>query len=330
MYIVVCLTCAAAGVALGYYGIESAEPSAKKLSVGKGHERSAETSGSKPIKSVRSRHQVARAALEMAVRGETGALSELIEACAHDKEALELIAAVWLKKDPAAFARAMASACGSSRRESLAIVLQNMMSSWGKAEPDAAWSAAEKFPGTMRRGVLNQLALDRLSRDPKTGLEFALSHQGILPPVPAGSLNGRRELVPLIQQLPDGAAKFQSLTRALKDVPLTEALTGIGHLPEYSNLHARRSIIRTAAKRSVDEVIAFHRTATGADRYAAAHAVGDVLVTKDPAAAVEWAKENMSGAIRNGIISTAAKALKSTDPAAAAAAEALLPEGFGK
>jgi hypothetical protein len=104
----------------------------------------------------------------------------------------------------------------------------------------------------------------------------------------------------------------------------------VGHVPEYSNLHARRSIIRTAAKRSVEEVIAFHRTATGADRYAAAHAVGDVLVTKDPAAAVEWAKENMSGAIRNGIIATAAKALKSTDPAAAAAAEALLPEGFGK
>jgi hypothetical protein len=203
-----------------------------------------------------------------------------------------------------------------------------MMSRWAKSQPDAAWNAAEKFTGTLRRGVLSELAHERVSQDPKEGLEFLLSHPGIAPSGSATSLEGRRDLVPLIQQLPDGFGKLQSLKDALKGVPLTEALATVGQAPDFSTTNARRGLLRAAAKTSLDEVIAFHQQATGSDRYAAALAVGDALLLKDPAAAIEWARANLSGSVRNGTINTAAKALQSQDPAAAEAARALLPESF--
>ncbi len=88
------------------------------------------------------------------------------------------------------------------------------------------------------------------------------------------------------------------------------------------------TLLREAATRSLDEVVAFHSTATGPERHAAARAVGDQLLKNDPAAAATWAQEHCSGNLRTSVLKKAAEHLQSKDPAAAAALRALLPESF--
>jgi len=135
-------------------------------------------------------------------------------------------------------------------------------------------------------------------------------------------------MLPLIQRLPDCSQKHSILTSAVKGLPLSEAITAIGAGSDFATTSAKRIIFRSAASKSVEEVIAFHAEATGPDRYAAADGVGAALITKDPAAAVAWAQENLSGFARTNTIQKAAGNLESKDPAAAEAARALLPESY--
>jgi hypothetical protein len=329
-YALLCLLCGLAGAALGRFVWVDAESPGRRVPSAVQPPNTSPKGGGKTLGRVRSGPRFTALALAMAARGETGRLAELIEACAHDPEALEQLAAIWSQTDPAAFALALAhsKAIKGSGREECHMVLTGMMSRWARQQPDDAWNAAEKFPPQLRRFMLSQVALDRVAKDPKEGLEFILRHPGIVPAGPTQSLDGRRDLVPLLQQLPDGFARFQCLKSALKGVPIAEALAAVPHSVEESNTYARRALLSEAAKAAVDDVIAFHQQAAGADRYAAAQVVGQVLVTKDPAAAVEWSRANLSGDMRNAIIRKAAENLQSKNPAAAEAARALLPESF--
>jgi hypothetical protein len=329
-YVLLCILCGVAGTVIGRYAWPDGEVLGGKPSSAARSSNLAATREEKTPERIRGGPRFAALALAMAVRGETGGLPALIEASAHDADALEQLAAIWSKTDPAVFALALANsrAIKGSASEQCAAVLTSMMSRWARRQPDDAWNTAEKFPLPLRRFMLSQVALDCIIKDPKEGLEFVLRHPGIVPGVSSESLNGRRDLVPLIQQLPDSATKFHSLRNALKGVPLNEALAAVPHTPEESNTHVRRSLIRDAAKTSTEEVIAFHQQATGVDRYAAAQAVGDALLIKDPAAAVEWARANLSGEMRSAVIRKAAEDLQSKDPAAAEAARALFPESF--
>jgi len=141
-------------------------------------------------------------------------------------------------------------------------------------------------------------------------------------------LTNGAELLPLIRRLPDCAGKNNLMTKALKTLPFAEAMSALGDVAEYSTAGVRGGILSQAVKKDVEEVIAWHANATGQARNVAAQFIGGALVTKDPAAALEWAKQHLSGSPRTTTIRRAAKALESTDPAAAAAARALLPESF--
>ena len=178
------------------------------------------------------------------------------------------------------------------------------------------------------RHLLQQLALKRVEHDPKAGLEFVLRHPGTALPHFSKKLENGAALLPLIRQLPDSAGKLHIFTRALSGLPVAEAMAALGDPTENSTENARSGILRNAAKLNVEEVIAWHAQATGRSRYIAAQVIGEVLITKDPAAALEWAKEHLSGFSRMNTIKKAAEALSSKDPAAAEAARALLPESF--
>ena len=142
------------------------------------------------------------------------------------------------------------------------------------------------------------------------------------------SEQARREALPVILSLPGSSRKTGLLHQAIKGLPLTEAMQMLNAHPDGITPMARTAVLNTAAKKSVQEVMAYHDTATGAERYSAARAVGDELLKKDPAAAVTWAQENLSGQTRVGIIRKAAGQMEKKDPAGAEAARALLPESL--
>lgn len=217
---------------------------------------------------------------------------------------------------------------GQSRRAGTAVLCE-LMNRWARRDPDAALQMGASFKGTLRQYLLNQVALASVEENPRSGLEFVLANPGMMPPFFSKDIPGGQELLPLIQRLPESGAKFHLIKNALKGLPLTEAFRAMGGMSGYSTAFARNSLLRERAKTSLHEVIAFHSEASGGARHAAAHAVGDALVKTDPAAAVEWAKANLSGYLRTDTIKAAAKNLLEEDPAAAAAARVLLPENFG-
>jgi len=118
--------------------------------------------------------------LEMAARGQSSRLGVLIEACAHDDLNLKMLADTWLMTDPAAFVRAMADSrlMKGTQRERMAAVLADMISRWGRKDPDAAWESAANLTGGVRQHNLGQLVLYFIERDPQKGLEFVLAHPG--------------------------------------------------------------------------------------------------------------------------------------------------------
>jgi hypothetical protein len=332
-FILLSLLCAAGGTVIGHYTQAVPEPNAgdKKPQRAARPGKPSATATEKAFGSERSGPRRAALILEMAARGQSSRLGVLIEACAHDDLALQMLADTWLATDPAAFVRAMAESrlMKGTQRERMAAVLANMMARWGEKDPDAAWQSAESLSGNIRQFNLSQLALSRIERDPQAGLEFVLRNPGTVPFSTNKTLEKRRDLLPLIQQLPDSAAKFHALRNSLKEVPVAEALEAIGHSSEYSSMAARGSVLREAAKKSLEEVVAYHGQATGDNRYAAARAISDaLLLKKDPAAAVVWARENLSGSYRTAVIKKAAEMLEKSDPAAAEAARALLPQKY--
>ena len=331
-FLLLCLLCAAGGLALGRYAwaapVDDApvlRPSATAHPARKSPAPDIKAS----LAALRSGPRRAALLLSLAARGDRSQLPALIEACAHDANALQLLAACWMHADPAAFAKALAAskAMQGVHREQCAEALRRVLAGWGKKSPDEAWRGAEALPGTLRRMGLSALAEQRIKTDARAGLEFLKAHPEVIPVfLDASTVKNPQELLPLIQALPDCGAKAQLLRESLKGLPLSEALSHLDASPDYGTLMTRATLIRQAAKRSLEEAVAFHATATGPNRAYAALFIGHELLTKDPAAAVTWAQEHLSGSDRTATIRTAAKNLQSKDPAAAEAARALLPE----
>ena len=331
-YVLLCLACAAAGLGIGRYVWTAPVSGAPALVSSRQPSAKAPSTQNVPQAVADERSVLRRAALilAMAARNERNKLPALIAACQHDDAALQLLADTWLHIDPGAFARALASfeAMEASRWESLHSVLTVFVSRWGEKDPDAAWSAVTDLPRSLSRFLQAQLALNRIERNPKAGLEFMLSHPGIVVPFFNKELTNGAELLPLIRRLPDCAGKNNLMAKALKGLPLAEAMAALGDVTEYSTASVRGAIFHHAVKKDVEEVIAWHANATGQVRNAAAQFIGGALVTKDPARALDWAKQHLSGNPRTVTIRRAAEALESIDPAAAAAARGLLPESF--
>lgn len=332
-YAVVCLLCAAAGVGAGRYLWPAPVSDAPVIGSSSHRTASQKPAGlttEKALAAVRSGPRRAALMLAMAARGERNKLPALIAACGNDPATLQLLADLWLTIDPAAFVDALAEspAMKGAAREQAAVLLIEVFTRWSETDRDSAWHSAESLHGSLRRFMLGQLAGVLVRRDPRAGLEFILHHPGVAPVSEGISSKEAPALLDLIQQLPGTATKRHMLVDALKTKPLAEAVTLLGEAGDAVSAIAGRTLLSGAAKKSVEDVIAFHAQALGATRYAAAQSVGRVLITKDPAAAITWAQENLSGFDRSYTIREAAQALQSKDPTAAAAARALLPESF--
>ncbi len=331
-FILLCLLCAAAGFALGRYAwaapVEDAPVMRPSLAT-----HPSRNSPAPDIKAafaeLRSGPRRAALLLSLAARGDRRQLPALIESCAHDTHALQLLADLWRHADPAAFIKALAAskAMQGVHREKCADALWSVLEHMGKQSPDDAWSLAETLPGTLRRMGMGKLVGERIEADPRAGLEFRKAHPSVVPDyVDTAKIRISPELLPLIQSLPDCPVKWQLLRESLKELPLAEALTHLEGDSGYGSVMTRSTLIRQAAKESLDDVMAFHATATGPDRAHAARFISDELLDKDPAAAVTWAQEHLYGSERRATIRKAAENLQSKDPAAAEAARALLPE----
>jgi hypothetical protein len=331
-FVLLCLCCAAGGVALGRYAwtapVDDA-PVTRPSVVTQPARKSSAPDIKAALAELRSGPRRAALLLSLAARGDRRQLPALIESCAHDAHALQLLAEFWMHADPAAFVKALAAskAMQGRNREQCAEALWSVFEGWGKKSPDDAWRAAESLPGTLRRMGMWKLAGKRIEADPRAGLEFLQAHPGVTPDyVDVDKIKITPDLLPLIQSLPDCPVKMQLLRESLKGLPLAEALEQLEGASDYGTVMTRSSLIRMTAKKSLDDVRAFHATATGPNRARAAQFIGHELLGKDPAAAVTWAQENLYGSERTAVIKKAAENLQSKDPAAAEAARALLPE----
>ena len=332
-FLLLCLISTAGGLALGRYvwaAPVSDAPVTRPSSPAQPLQKSAPTV-EESLAALRSGPRRAALILSLAARGQKRHLPALIAACAHDEAALQFLGDTWRQTDPGAFVQALAAskAMQGSHRTQCATALLNVMERWGKQSPDDAWQGAESLHGTMRRMSLNKLAAQRVNADPRAGLEFLKQHPGAGPGYDDYKLGNKpAELLPLVQALPESPAKSRLLTAAIRDLPLSEAINSLGTVHDAATHMAQWTVLRETANRSVDEVIAFHATATGAARYAAARAVSHALIVNDPSAAAAWAQEHTSGSGRTSTIRKAAGNLASKDPTAAAALRALLPESF--
>jgi hypothetical protein len=205
--------------------------------------------------------------------------------------------------------------------------LADFASRWGVKDEDAAWKSAAGLPVSLRQPLLHQLVMDRVGRDPKTGLEYALHQPGVAIPYDGSALRGRADLIPLIQQFPESMHRQLALASALAGMPVAGALHALDEMNESTAQRTRTFLLRNATIANLQDVMDYHAQATGRLRDQAGRAIGQALVRKDPARAVQWAQENLSGSIRNDTIRDAFQRLQSKDPAAASAARALLPEG---
>jgi len=333
-FILLCLVCAAAGLALGRYAwaapVEDA-PVMRPSFVTHPSRKSPAPDIEAALAELRSGPRRAALLLSLAARGDRSQLPALIEASAHDAHALQLLSDLWMHADPAAFIKALAAskAMQGVHREKCALALWSVLEHMGKKSPDDAWSLAETLPGTLRRMGLSELMGKRIEADPRAGLEFLKAHPAVTPGfVNTAKIRISPELLPLIQSIPDCPVKWQLLRESLEELPLAEALTHLEGDQGYGVVMTRSSLIRLAVKKSLDDVMAFHATATGPNRAFAAQFISHELLDKDPAAAVTWAQEHLYGSARTATIKRAAENLQAKDPAAAEAARALLPESY--
>jgi hypothetical protein len=331
-FILLCLLCTAGGLALGRYAwaapVDDA-PVMRPSSSARPAAQSSIRSIQQSLAELRSGPRRAALLLSLAARGDRRQLPSLIEACAHDAAALQFLADTWLQADPNAFVRALAAskAIRGRHREQCAETLWSVLERWGKKAPDDAWRTVESLPGPLRRLGLWRLAAKRIEADPRAGLEFLKAHPGLTPGfVDLPKINNAPELLPLIQSLPESACKMQLLRETLQGLPLAEALTHLDATPEYGTVMTRSTLIRRVAQRSLEEAITFHASASGPNRMLAARFISHELLSKAPGAAVTWAQDHLSGSERTATIKRAAENLEASDPAAAAAARALLPE----
>jgi hypothetical protein len=286
---------------------------------------------------VKSGPQRAALILGLAESRDSSRLPALIEAWSLDANSVddpmsfELLADIWLKVNPAALVAAMAGsqAMEGSQRKRLSDLLVKTISRWSLTDEEAAWKSADMLSGSLRDRVRGQLARERVARDPQKGLAFVLQKRAVPVFISENVIpENSPQLLPAIRQLPDCDAKSKALYRAVAGMPLKEALSELGSPREQATIKAREVVLTMAAKKSLDEVKAFHQQASGSARYAAASAIADALKYTDPAAAVEWARVNLSGPAREQTIQAAVGELKSIDPEKAEAARALLPESY--
>ncbi len=332
LYLSVCAGCAAAGVSFGYFTRELRAPAPPGRSVIATTRGAGEGADKKPGWHSLSRRQRAAFFLTAAAERNQGRLRAMIESAVHDEGGLEFLADLWLHTDPAAFGNTLVglvNALGPDK-EPYKMALTGFMSKWADLDRDKAWRFAETIPGEIRSAVISQLAMDCVVKDPGKGLEFILAHPGVAPPFSPESITGRKDLLPLLQQLPDSMGKIHMMRNALKGAPLSEVVATANNPAGNSSSNLRWILYREAAWSSLEEVMAYHDQATGRERFDSARAVATELLNRDPAAAIEWARANLSGPSLLNIVRGAAGRLKNTDPVAAAAALDTLPENYAK
>ena len=260
--------------------------------------------------------------------GHPGDMRHLVEAAGSDIGQLLMLSDIALPTDPAGFIKAITKNAGLL--DGRDVIAQNFAEQWAKADFDAAFATSRELPYPVGAWLGGVVLETRFATDPTAALKLAVAHSGLrlnwdnthlIPATP--------ENLDLVRALPPSMGKAAMIKAISADLPPDQAfalvledrhsnpLNGIGKVSQamYKN---DPQAAQTWVLANPD-----HPAATQLSRQISNH-----LIMINPAAAVEWAASHLSGSIRTSVLKKAAEALQKTDPAAAEAARALLPEAF--
>lgn len=324
-YLLLCLLAAAGGLFAGRHlrpeGAAAASSAKPRAAVAAPAEAAAKAKTLPPLKGyARLRRHTLSAAT-----GDTAALPMLLKSCDGDPAALYILMDAWMAKNPAAFLRAMGESlvAGDLALDPASTVLSDAGRLLSKQDHTAAVRVAAELPASYRSWALGQVVWTLSETDPEAAIRLALDYPGISPPGASEELLGRRDLLPLIRQLHPNAGRTSMMEYALRGAPLSEAIQTFAGSTEYMDVSAFSRYLRNAELPAA-ELMTAQQTATGPWKVKLAEAAAESLIQDDPAAAVTWIDDHLSGSRRNQFLEKLAE--QKSDPEAAAAAQALLPE----
>jgi hypothetical protein len=242
------------------------------------------------------------------------------------------LADAWLKADPAAFIHMIFTSDESLYPEGEGMALMNLVNQFAEQNPEKAMRIGTTIqPPQAGRWLMSQAILKIMESDPAKGLELAASHPDV-------RLNGNYDLnkikvtatdLPQLAALPRSGPLSELIFKAMAEQPKAEAMKWTSQLSSY----LRRSVVGKLSQRWVrddpDAALAFARTeANDQQRIAILSALGEAKISGNPAGAAAWAEENLGGYARNRVLQLSADKLQQTDPAAAEAIRARLPQDY--
>ncbi|MES2709453.1 MAG: hypothetical protein V4726_22835 [Verrucomicrobiota bacterium] len=252
---------------------------------------------------------------------------------AADDPAMRLwLAEVWMREDPAAFIRMIYATNESVWETGQGMMVANIITRFAEQNPQTALKiGATVQPPAAGRWMMSQAILKIMESDSRKGLELAAGH-------PELRLNGNADLdkikvtaadLPLLMSLPRAMMVNDLVAKAMNDLPIVEAMK----LTSQMNSVSRRSVQATLSRRWADEdpeaALKFANTeATDAQRVRILESLGEKKIEANPAGGAAWAEQNLSGHAKNRVLEKAADKLEKTDPAAAEAIRARLPQNY--
>lgn len=272
------------------------------------------------------------AMLEECAPGGTAALAKAWKESEGDPALRELLTDFWLKQDPGGFLRMLCAgnpaggdAFGPQR-------ISDIMDGVAQKDPEGAMKiAATLQPLRYRRALRAQAILSEMQVDTRKGLEWAAAHPNLK--LHGGGDFDKVKLTPadfpFLLSLPSSFTTKDLMSIALNDLPPAEAMKQWNQATPTIKRVGQKQLADSWVKKDPDAALAYAGTeATYAERLTILAALGMSKVNANPAEGAAWAAGNLTGTARNRALGLAADKLDKTDPAAAEALRARLPQNY--
>ena len=312
----ICLPALLTGVLLGRYltppalsgtpsrsadGLGGPLPSPKADAVSEITPQFKQTSG------LRSRTALTLSAL---ANGRSGSMAQLVEAAGRDYNQLTFLAGLALHTDPGGFIRALAGKLGNDDR--VGTVAHEFAIKWGQTDFSAAFQTFHKLPHPTGSWLGGQVLDTHIAIDPTAALKLAVAH----PDVRFNWNNGHtipatRENIDLVRALPPSMGKFDMIKALSDSLPPDEALAMVFEdresNPSYALFRVAEGIVKKDPQAAEQWILANPDHPAHSQM---ARRLGEHLLNTDPAAAVAWATQHLSGFSRTRTLEKAADTLQ--------------------
>lgn len=259
-------------------------------------------------------------------------MAQAWEEAAGDSSMRAWLAELWLREDPAAFIRMFCASSGGDLMDAEGMMVSNLITRFAQRDPRSALKIGPTLqPPSAGRWIMAQSIISIMESDTAEGLALAAKHREL-------RLDGNMNLdrikttsadIPLLLSLPRAMMVDSLLAKATNDLPVAEAMGMTSRMSFVTG----RSVGRAVASRWVNEDPAAALDfamggATDVKRVIILETLGEKKIEAGPVDAAAWAERNLSGHTRNRILEKAAQKLAKTDPAAAEAIRARLPQHY--